>query len=222
MDERAALEELERLRDQVQRYRARRRAAGDEFDRLVGSFRKVPVPPPQTAVDSPIRSPFQPGQQVEPLMADEPPVAAASPAKLEARAGRGILVLGMLVLVAAAALVIWSLRPRVPEDNSAGAASPSAARTPERPSQPPAGTPTNASELTTIRPVWLRVVADGKVLLERQLPANARLPLAAQKTIVIRAGDAGAVRLRLRGQDQGPLGEAGEVVTRRFDVPPRQ
>jgi hypothetical protein len=220
MDERAALEELERLRDQVQRYRAQRRAAGDEFERLVGSFRKVPVPPPQTAVDSPIRSPFQ---QVEPLMADEPPVAsAASPARQEARSGRGILVFGMLVLVAAAAFVIWSLRPRVPKGDSAGAASPSAARVPARPSQPPAGAPTNASELTTIRPVWLRVVADGKVLLERQLPANARLPLAAQKTIVIRAGDAGAVRLRLRGQDQGPLGEAGQVVTRRFDVPPRQ
>ena len=153
-------------------------------------------------------------------MPDEPPVA--SPGRQEARFGRGILVFGMLVLVAGAALVIWSLRPRVPDDNSAGAASPSAARAAAPPSQPPAGAPTNTSELTTIRPVWLRVVADGKVLVERQLPANARLPLAAQKTIVIRAGDAGAVRLRLRGQDQGPLGEAGQVVTRRFDVPPRQ
>jgi hypothetical protein len=44
------------------------------------------------------------------------------------------------------------------------------------------------------------------------------VPLKAAKTIVIRTGDAGAVRLSIAGQDQGILGRDGEVVTRTFTV----
>jgi uncharacterized protein DUF4115 len=62
---------------------------------------------------------------------------------------------------------------------------------------------------------------DGEKVLEREVPAGTRVPLNAEKTIVIRTGDAGAVRLALRGEDRGLLGAEGEVVTRSFAVPPR-
>jgi hypothetical protein len=63
------------------------------------------------------------------------------------------------------------------------------------------------------------VTADGDVVLARELPANARVPLVAEKTLVIRAGNAGAVRVIIAGQDQGLLGRAGQPVTRTFTMP---
>jgi hypothetical protein len=69
--------------------------------------------------------------------------------------------------------------------------------------------------------VWVRVVVDGERVVERELPANARIPLTAEKTIVIRAGNAGAVRVTLAGRDQGVLGPEGTVVTRTFSLPSR-
>jgi cytoskeleton protein RodZ len=68
----------------------------------------------------------------------------------------------------------------------------------------------------------VRVLADGERVVERELPANARVPLKAEKTIVIRTGDAGAVRLSIGGREHVVLGRDGEVVTRRFDLPPRK
>jgi hypothetical protein len=68
--------------------------------------------------------------------------------------------------------------------------------------------------------VWVRVIADGERIVERELPADTRIPFSAEKTIVIRTGDAGAVRLSIRGEDRGVLGRDGVVVTRTFEVPP--
>jgi hypothetical protein len=63
------------------------------------------------------------------------------------------------------------------------------------------------------------VIADGERVVERELPAGAKIPFTATKTVVIRAGDAGAVRLILRGADHGTLGGDGDVVTRTFTLP---
>jgi hypothetical protein len=38
--------------------------------------------------------------------------------------------------------------------------------------------------------------------------------------IVIRAGDAGAVRVSIAGKDQGAFGPAGQAATRTFTVKP--
>ncbi len=224
MDERATLEELERLREQVERCRARRRAVGDEFDRFVGSFRKAPAPAPPPDRSARQRPRLGGLDDVQAPARSNAAIQTAPPhVDRRAKLGTGIAIGGTILLLVVGALVIWWLRARAPAGDTAGGATP-----PTR--VPAAATPVAAlaapsvagSELTTTRPVWVRVVADGKTILERQLAANTRVPVAAQKTIVIRAGDAGAVRLRIRGQDQGPLGGAGEVVTRRFEVPARQ
>ena len=62
-------------------------------------------------------------------------------------------------------------------------------------------------------------MADGERVVERELPAGAKIPFTAEKAIVIRTGDAGAVQLTIRGDDQGTLGRDGAVVTRTFTVP---
>jgi cytoskeleton protein RodZ len=123
-------------------------------------------------------------------------------------------------------MATWMLRgeaPPSPDQVSQARPAPPSAEPPLSPS--PAAAPAEpawqGSELVTIRRVWLRVLVDGDRVLEREVPADTRVPLQAQKTIVIRTGDAGAVRLSLAGEDRGFLGREGEVVTRTFTVPPR-
>jgi hypothetical protein len=67
--------------------------------------------------------------------------------------------------------------------------------------------------------VWVRVTVDGERVLERELEAGVRIPLEAKETIVVRAGDAGAIRLTIAGKDQGVFGPDGIAVTRTFPVP---
>ena len=55
--------------------------------------------------------------------------------------------------------------------------------------------------------------------MEREFPADQRIPLGADRAIVIRAGDAGAIRLVVDGKDLGPLGRDGQIFSRAFTVP---
>jgi hypothetical protein len=85
----------------------------------------------------------------------------------------------------------------------------------------PAALPPPPAEIRTIRAVWVRVIVDGNREVERELEADARVPLPAGRVFVVRAGDAGAVRFLLNGRDQGPLGADAQVVTRTFTAPER-
>lgn len=76
-------------------------------------------------------------------------------------------------------------------------------------------------ELTTLRPVWMRVVVDGERRVERQVPADQKLTFGADRAIVLRAGDAGSVRVAVDGVDQGVLGRVGQVMNRTFTPRPR-
>ena len=84
------------------------------------------------------------------------------------------------------------------------------------PAPAPVASPHPPAEIRTLRSVWVRVTVDGQREVERELEADARIPLPAGRSFVIRAGDAGAVRFLLNGQDQGPLGPDAQVVTRTF------
>ena len=76
------------------------------------------------------------------------------------------------------------------------------------------------TEITALRRVWVRVVVDGASEVERELQPQDRVPLRPGRTSVIRAGDAGAIRLTINGKDQGKLGDDGEVLTRTLKIPP--
>jgi hypothetical protein len=161
------------------------------------------------------------------VAAPQPP---APPAKVPA-AAMGAGVLAVALGGALLAMFLWNRSPEAdpvpaaaPDAPAASTPAPepspapvAAATAPPRPIVQPAGD----SEIVTERQVWMRVIVDGNKILEREVPAGTRIPLKAEKTIVIRTGDAGAVRLSLRGAPGALLGREGEVVTRAFNVPPR-
>jgi hypothetical protein len=63
---------------------------------------------------------------------------------------------------------------------------------------------------------WIRAVADGAKTIERVMRAGETVELSGDNQIVLRVGDAAAVRVTLNGQAMGPLGRRGEVITHRF------
>ena len=67
--------------------------------------------------------------------------------------------------------------------------------------------------LEMIRPVWLRVTADGVRAFEGELPAGEKLAIEGDRAVVVRAGDAGGVRATVNGVDRGPLGRDGWPLT---------
>ena len=270
-DERAALEELEQVRKEIERYQAQRKTLEEEFDRFTASFKKpIPVPapsvpaprvpppsvppatvsrpsvPPPTAPPPAVLPTFDPAARDElPVRAQEEAPVAAPPAADPARIFRSRrlalrvsppMIAGALLLLAGASYVLWvQTRPAVPPAATVAQAPKSAAapqtKTTAAPQskagtaapEPNVGTAApparHESVVTTSRAVWVRIVADGAPVVERELPANTRLPFVAREKIVIRTGNAGAVRLTIGGIDKGALGDFGEVVTRRFDVP---
>jgi hypothetical protein len=132
----------------------------------------------------------------------------------------------MVVLLASvAAVFVWRGRQSGPAEAPGAVGDPPPARTspapppPQPPARDPVPTPGFRAELTTARPVWVRVVVDGERRIERELPAGQKIPLTAREMIAVRAGDAGAVRLSINGEDQGPVGQDGAVATRTFTKP---
>lgn len=63
---------------------------------------------------------------------------------------------------------------------------------------------------------WIRAVADGAKTIERVMRAGETVQLSGDNQIVLRVGDAAAVKVTLNGQAMGPLGGRGEVITHRF------
>jgi uncharacterized protein DUF4115 len=63
---------------------------------------------------------------------------------------------------------------------------------------------------------WIRAVADGAKTIERILRAGETVELRGENQIVLRVGDAAAVRVTINGQAMAPLGARGEVITHRF------
>ena len=91
--------------------------------------------------------------------------------------------------------------------------------------QPPSDGPTEVLAANRVRvrlalegPSWMRVTVDGQVELEGEQPAGAELRFSGDETIHVRIGDAGAVRVRVNGQNRGFLGDPQEVVEKTYTV----
>jgi len=246
-DEQAALEELERLQRAIRESRRQRGETVAEFDAFVRGFRDPEpighdlasataapsVKPASVVAAASTRSVSQPGTAPESAAANvepSPPApAAARPTALRVRGrrlGLGALVAGLGVIAFVVAVVVVlvvrgrGVAPPTPSSSIPASTAPTVT-TPPTTSPAPAASqgPPPQAEIVTLRPVWLRVTVDGERTIEREVPANERIPLKARRTIAIRAGDASAVRVMLAGQDQGVLGRTGEVVNRTFTVP---
>lgn len=225
-DERAALEHLQRLQEDVEESRRRRKDASAAFDKFVGSFRRGadagvnPAPP---------RVEPRPGfQRLEVPVA---PVSAPQPRRSIPTA----MIVGGGALAIAAGFVLTRVWRESPESSPL----PATVQAPA-PVQPESSVPASApsaspaagaaaapdpsggmrAELVAVRGVWVRATVDGVRLVERELRRDERVPLRASRAIVIRAGDAGALRITIDGQDRGPVGEDGVVATRTYTVAP--
>ncbi len=133
-----------------------------------------------------------------------------------------------VIAIAALALFVWRPWRRATSTPPVSAATTSAAPAPvtSAPPQPSPATPPPVPppaspralnlELVTIRPVWTRVTVDDKRIVEREIPGGQRLPLGADRSISIRAGDAGAIRVIVDGKDLGALGKDGQIANRSF------
>lgn len=154
----------------------------------------------------------------------QPPVVpAALTSARPRRSQRMSPAIGLVaVLVAgAAAFVVWRMMgsdPPAPAEAPTAGAPVSRALQPPAPSAAPSAPAVPAAEVSTLRRVWVRVTVDGQKVIERELPADARIPLTPTSQVVVRAGDAGAVRVAIAGKDQGPVGRDGEVATKSFTV----
>ncbi len=136
-----------------------------------------------------------------------------------------VTVAALLGILAAWAYIIWvrpaevaptpTLLPPTPTPLPAAAFTPTPSLLPT-----PTPTPTPVAplvlEVEAIQDAWLHVEADGVVLLERTLTAGNRRTFTATEEIFLWTGNAGGLRLRLNGEALPPLGEAGQVVRKRF------
>lgn len=63
---------------------------------------------------------------------------------------------------------------------------------------------------------WMQVIADGKTVYEGTAEANQTMRWTAKDSIIIIAGNAGAVNATYNGQNVGKLGKTGAVVEKKF------
>jgi hypothetical protein len=217
-DEQAAQDKLERLRIEVEQSRKRRKDASDAFDAFVGSFRKdgrndsaplSPTPPPVAEEVRPVVTTY-----------DEPMPYPARVAASRRPLPRTGVIVGAVAVVATGFMLTRTWRGS-PDDRSAATSTPAPSQSGAIPAAiaPSATQPIPGmlqGELAAVRRVWIRATVDGARVVERELQANERVTLRPARTIVVRAGDAGAVRIVLDGRDQGLLGANGIAVTRTF------
>ena len=91
---------------------------------------------------------------------------------------------------------------------------------PAKPSAPAAATRALVIRVQASRPCWIGLTADGRKE-SRLLGQGEEIVRESDSDIVLRAGDAGALMVTVNGRRLSPLGDEGEVVTRRFSAPPR-
>jgi cytoskeletal protein RodZ len=98
----------------------------------------------------------------------------------------------------------------------------------EQPAPPAVATPPSAVvpavsdrlavSLSVKRPCYVSATVDGRKTIERLLQPGDRQTIEVRREMVLTAGDASAIALRLNGVEARPLGKTGEVVTARFNL----
>lgn len=68
------------------------------------------------------------------------------------------------------------------------------------------------------RPSWLLIRADGTPAYEQVAQPGFSRTFEAKRQLYIKSGDAGAVTVRINGQDVGPLGQTGAVVEKSYTL----
>jgi RodZ C-terminal domain len=247
-DEQAALAELERLRDSIQAARQARQRTSDEFDAFVKSFRTPGSTPTSDRRVAPSRASEPAQQASEsirhPVQSPDPEAStvtvpsntaefgdrtAAPSSQLPRRYHLNIRTLGLFAVIAAIALGLLSTRRsrQISPPTRVNAVSNNAASTRN------AGTSTAAAsqavpsaapsrgvmlELRIVRPVWMRVVIDGRKDVEGMVQGGQPLHFTGDHSIIVRVGNGGDV-LVTTGNGEESFGQAGQPLTRTFSKP---
>ena len=245
-DEQRVLHELEQLQLAIRATRAQRDRVQAEFDAQLRAFEPPtlshtppPAPPRTFAVPSiptngagqfstrSIESAIERAPESAPdQSAFAEPVSEDAPAS-SGSSGRQLAIVAAIVVVASIVLLwMFNRAPNAsapPVAQQAAHTIPSVPPLPEvrKPAAPPVDPHLLRIDLRTLRRVWLRVSVDGRIAIEREVAEGEQLPFGADRSIVVRAGDAGAVTVRVGGVDQGTIGRDGEVLTRTFTAPTR-
>lgn len=224
-DEQAVLAELERLRESIQAARKVRQRTCDEFDAFVKSFR---TPASTPTVERPMPAPLAPAAPPhEARESIERP--ALHPSRSPRRYRLNIRSLAIFAVIAVIALGLLSTRRRGPMSPPKPANAVSDNTTlprGERASTPTASAPKPANagthgiaiELRAVRPVWMRVVVDGRKDAEGTVQAGEPLHFTGDHSIVVRVGNGGDVVVRI-GDREESFGDAGQPRTRTFSTP---
>jgi cytoskeletal protein RodZ len=127
------------------------------------------------------------------------------------------LLAAVLLIIAAGGAFWWFTSGQAPSPAQETKPAPAA---PSAPSQPqPTPVPQNKPVMVTAKftsNCWTLVMADGKEVYQGTVKAGQTLSWEAEKNIVLKVGNAGAVDLTYNGQPAGKLGENGEVVEKTF------
>lgn len=188
-----------------------------------------PAPPPELEVPSPPR-PVSVSR-----LDDMSEATAAFPDPVSHRTrDKYIIAAAAVLLVVVLAIVSWiggdsgtpasSARPpqgqNTPASSQPGVRGPAGPARADQPSQAGAAAAAPAPslplqvELVALRKVWMRVTVDGDRAIEQEIEEGQRFRFGANRAIVVRAGDAGAVTISVDGQAATPLGRLGQPATR--------
>jgi cytoskeletal protein RodZ len=137
-----------------------------------------------------------------------------------------VAVAGMIAGILLALLVAPPARSQGPAAVREPSAGPAPARTAAEPALdppatlPPIAAPTAAPDpnaapvtivLTAGRPAWVAATADGRRALYGTVAPGAPATVTAQREVVLRVGDAGALTWRINGREVGAMGRPGQV-----------
>jgi hypothetical protein len=139
---------------------------------------------------------------------------------------RPLLGIGAVVAVIALGLLASRFRKQpspparvTPVANSSAPTAPAegapAPAAPESPATPVEAAHAVVVELRTVRPVWMRVVVDGRKNLEGMVQGGQSLRFAGDQSIVVRVGNGGDVLVKT-GDREDPFGAAAQPLTRTF------
>jgi cytoskeletal protein RodZ len=139
----------------------------------------------------------------------------------DVRRAAGVAVAVILVLVvslAVAAKWFWG-REKVTLPEPAAATGHTVVRE-ERKAEIPQPEPSETGvELVILAdkgPSWLEVAVDGRKVFEGMLMKGRETSFSAKESIGVKFGDAGAVTVKVNGQDIGPVGRRGQVLRKEF------
>jgi cytoskeletal protein RodZ len=135
------------------------------------------------------------------------------------KTGYGWIAAVLLIAIAAGGAYWWLSSGQTPSPAKETKPAPAA----PLPSQPEKAAPAPAAQNKPVMVTakftancWILVMADGKEVYQGTVKAGETITWEAEKNIVLKAGNAGALDLTYNGQPAGKLGENGEVVEKTF------